>query len=90
MTTFVRARIEDDLLPIVECIYNRDLMVPVKTDQLFFVMNEEIHEKFGVRSDLGEVLIYSPTFETDYQCMWVGLSIDFDFIELEALTGVNA
>jgi hypothetical protein len=86
MTTFARARI-DDSLPIVECIYNRELMVPVKTDQLFFVMSEEVHEKFDVRSDLGEVLIYSPVFEEDYGCMWVGLSIDFEFLQLE---GVNA
>lgn len=86
MTTFARARIDEDSLPIVECIYNRELMVPVKTDQMFFVMSEDVHNKFGVRSDLGEVLIYSPLFEEDYQCMWVGLSVDFDMFELEEIT----
>lgn len=87
MTTFARARIDDDSLPIVECIYNRELMVPVKTDQLFFVMSEEIHDKFGIVYDHGEMLIYSPTFEEDYHCMWVAQTIDFDFFELQ---GVNA
>jgi len=86
MTTFARARFEDDSLPIVECIYNRDLMVPVKTDQLFFVMSEEIHDKYEVDYNLGEMLIYSPKFEEDYGCMWVAQTIDFEFFELEGVT----
>lgn len=80
MTTFAKARINDHDLPIVDCVYNTDLSVPVKDDQLFFVMSEEIHRKFGVDPDLGEILIYSPKFESELSCMWIGQSIDFDFI----------
>ncbi len=87
MTTFARARLDGPYLPMVECIHNRELMVPVKDRQLFFVMSEEIHEKFEVRSDLCEVLIDSPTFEEHYSCMWVGLSIDFNFIDMTELQG---
>lgn len=86
MTTFARARITDESLPIVDCVYNTDLSVPVKDDQLFFVMSEEVHEKFGVDYDLGEMLIYSPRFEEDLHCMWIAQTIDFDFIEMEELT----
>lgn len=81
MTTLARPRLDD--IPLVECIHNRELMVPVKDDQLFFVMSEEIHEKFGIVYDHGEMLIYSPKFEQDYSCMWVAQTIDFDFLDLE-------
>lgn len=83
MTTFARPRLDEDEIPLVECIHNRELMVPVKDDQLFFVMSEEVHEKFDIDYDLGEMLIYSPRFEEDLGCMWVAQTIDFDFLELE-------
>lgn len=83
MTTFARARITDEELPIVECIYNRELMVPVKTDQLFFVMSEEVNRKFDIDSKWGEMLIYSPQFEQELTCMWVAHQGDFDLLELE-------
>lgn len=82
MTTFARARITDEDLPIVDCIHNTELSVPVVDDQLFFVMSEEIHKKFGVDYELGEMLIYSPKFESDLSCMWIAQTIDFDFFEL--------
>lgn len=85
MTTFAKARITDEDVPLVECVYNRDLMVPVLDDQLFFVMSEEIHEKFGIDYDCGEMLIYSPRFESDMTCMWVAQTIDFDFPTVEEL-----
>ena len=86
MTTFARARLNDYDLPIVDCVYNTDLSVPVKDDQLFFVMSEEVHQKFGVDYDNGEMLIYSPLFEKEMSCMWVAQTIDFDFFELEGIT----
>ena len=82
MTTFARARITDHELPIVDCVYNRELSVPIKDDQLFFVMSEEVNKKFDVDSKYGEMLIYSPLFEKELSCMWVALQSDFDFLEL--------
>ena len=86
MTTFARARITDYDLPIVDCVYNTDLSVPVKDDQLFFVMSEEVHQKFGIDSKHGEMLIYSPKFEEELSCMWIALQSDFELFELEGIT----
>lgn len=81
MTTFAKLRAPEEGLAAVECIYNRDLDRYIDPDLLYFVMSEEVHEKFGVDYDLGEMLIYSPKFATDLGCMWVAQTIDFDFIE---------
>lgn len=82
MTQFVRRGRELDLPAMVECVYNRDLMVPVDTDELFFAMSKDVHEKFGVEFGKGEVLIYSPKFEPELTCMWIAQSADFDVLEL--------
>jgi len=82
VTLFAKPRIDDpDELIGVECISNRELHALVDNTHLFFVMSQEIHEKYGINSDLGEMLIYSPHFEPELSCMWVAQTIDFDFVE---------
>lgn len=69
--------------PELECIYNREITSYIgKDDQRFIVMSEELHEKYDVDYDAGEVLLYAPDFRPDMSCMWVGQTIDFDFSEL--------
>ena len=81
MTTIARPRLDE--IPLVECVHNRELMVPIKEDQLFFVMSEDVNKKFGIDYDLGEMLIYSPKFEEHLACLWVAQTIDFDFLDLD-------
>jgi len=81
MPTMARPRDLRDGLAIVDCVHNTELSVPVKEDQLFFVMSEDVHKKFGVDYDEGEMLIYSPKFEPQFSCMWIAQTIDFDFFE---------
>lgn len=83
MTVFAVMR--DPMLgsPELECVYNRELTTSIgRDDQRFIVMSEELHEKYGVDYDAGEVLLYAPDFRPDIECMWVGQTIDFDFSEL--------
>jgi hypothetical protein len=44
---------------------------------LFYVMSKEFNEKFGIDTELGEVAVYSPNFEKDLSCAWVGQASDF-------------
>jgi hypothetical protein len=81
MTTFAKLRAPETGLASVECIHNRDLERLVDPDLTYFVLSEEIREKFGIDYDDGEMLIYSPEFEPDMSCMWVAQTIDFDFTE---------
>jgi hypothetical protein len=53
----------------------------VDPELTYFVLSEEIREKFDIDYDLGEMLIYSPHFEPNMSCMWVAQTIDFDFTE---------
>jgi hypothetical protein len=80
MATFARAITEDGPV-ILDCAYNTELSVPLDDDQLFFVLSKEAHEKFDLSFGKGEVLIYSPKFETSLSCPWVGQAVDFEFIE---------
>jgi hypothetical protein len=81
MTTFAKLRAPEWGTAVVECIHNRELERPVDPELTYFVLSEEIREKFNIDYDLGEMLIYSPSFEPDMSCMWVAQTIDFDFTE---------
>lgn len=80
MTTFARLREPEWGEAMVECIHNRAIERPVSTD-LFIVLEQEVRDKFGIRYDQGEMLIYNPKFEAEMSCMWVAQTIDFDFME---------
>ena len=81
MTTFAKLREPEIGDAFVECIYNRQMEKAVDPKLTFFVLSEEAHEKFGIEYDNGEMLIYSPKFESDLSCAWVAQTIDFDFFE---------
>lgn len=81
MATFAMLREPEDGECMVECIYNRELEAEVPADMRFFVLSEEVHNKFGIDYDNGEMLIYSPEFMKDLSCAWVAQTIDFDFEE---------
>jgi hypothetical protein len=82
MTTFAKVREPEMGNVMAECIANRDLEVELDPTLRYIVMSEEVHDKFKVDYDSGEMLIYSPYFRKDLSCMWVVLTIDFDFTEL--------
>ena len=64
----------------VECINNRELTRVTNSDMLFFVMGDDFGEKFGVDKNAGEVAVYSPNFEKDLSCAWIGQREDFDIM----------
>ena len=82
MTTFAKLREPEIGEAFAECVYNRDLEAEVDPTIRFMVMSEEVHDKFKVDFDDGEMLIYSPDFRKDLSCMWIVQTIDFDFTEL--------
>lgn len=61
----------------LECIHNRELIKKPEPTMLFYVMSKEFNEKFGIDTELGEVAVYSPNFEKDLSCAWVGQASDF-------------
>jgi hypothetical protein len=63
----------------LECIHNRELIKKPEPTMLFYVMSKEFSEKFGIDTELGEVAVYSPNFEKDLSCAWVGKASDFFF-----------
>lgn len=83
----VMARLRDTELgnAVAECIYNRELEVEIDGGAYFFVLSPEVHEKFGIDYDKGEMLIYRPGFQPQYGCCWVAQTIDFDFTTMEEL-----
>ena len=64
----------------VECIHNREITRKTDSDMLFFLMGDDFNEKFGIDKTAGEVAIYSPNFEKDYGCAWIGQREDFDIM----------
>lgn len=84
-TLFARMRPQGDDMAMLECIYNRDLERMADPDLLYIVLPDDVSEKYGIDTDLGEYLIYSPHFEPELSCMWVAQSIDFDFINPDQL-----
>jgi hypothetical protein len=81
MATFAKLRAPEEGLASVECIYNRDLEELVDGNLLFHVLSDEVCEKHDIDTQLGEILIYNPSFRSDMSCSWVAQSIDFDFFE---------
>ena len=79
MYKFVR-KLHDEAVE-VECIHNRELTRPVSDNHLFFLMGEEFDKKFGIDKRAGEVAIYSPSFEEEFGCAWVGQASDFQIME---------
>lgn len=61
----------------LECIHNRDLVKTPEPKTLFYILSDEFHEKFGIDKSLGEVAVYSPNFEKELSCAWVGQKADF-------------
>lgn len=87
MTTFARLRDPQEGLAAVECIHNRDLERWIDPSLTYLVMPEDVHEKYDIFYEHGEVLIYSPHFERELGCLWVGQSIDFDYFDDGDLNG---
>lgn len=81
MTTFARLREPEAGIALVECSANRQMEKAVDPELLYFVLSEEVHEKLDVDYGDGEMLIYSPKFETELSCAWVAQTSDFDFFE---------
>lgn len=76
------ARLKTNTQATVECIHNRDFEVEVEGPQLFFLMGDHYNKIMKVDKYLGEVAIYSPNFQPEYGCAWVGLASDFEIIEV--------
>lgn len=76
MTTFARPK----STAVLECIHNRDLESQAGTD-LLFIRTADAEWKFDVDNRVGEVMLYSPKFEPDLSCAWVGYEHDFEFFE---------
>lgn len=75
MYRFVR-KIEGDVE--VECIHNREITRNITTNDLFFLMGDDFNRKFGIDTNIGEVAVYSPGFEKEFGCAWVGQQSDFE------------
>lgn len=84
-TLFARMRPQDDDIAMLECIYNRDFERMANPELLYIVLSDEISMKYGIDTELGELLVYSPHFEPELGCMWVAQSIDFDFLDPDQL-----
>ena len=66
-----------------ECAHNRDIEYEVDPNLRYFVMSQEVNDKYGIEYDSGEMLIYHPDFghpnHGEDRCLWVAQTIDFDF-----------
>jgi len=86
MISFARVREPEKGNPFCECIHNRELEHEVNPELTYFVMSDDVHEKWGIDYENGEMLIYSPDFghpdHGDDRCLWVAQTIDFDFFAL--------
>lgn len=76
------ARLKTNTQATVECIHNRDFEVEVEPSQLFHLLGDNFNKIMKVDKHLGEVAIYSPNFQPEHGCAWVGLADDFDIIEV--------
>jgi hypothetical protein len=87
MVTFAVVREPDQGNPTCECAHNRDIELEVDPSLTYFVMSDDVNEKYGIDYDDGEMLIYSPDFghpdHGDDRCLWVAQTIDFDFHGLD-------
>lgn len=84
MISFATMREPEKGNALVECIHNRELEHEVNPKLRYFVMSDDVNEKFGIDYDNdGEMLIYHPDFGHpdmgDDRCLWVAQTIDFDF-----------
>lgn len=87
MTTFAKLRDAERGEASVDCAHNREIEASVDPDLTYIVMPEDVNKRYGIDYDNdGEMLIYSPDFMTEYSCLWVAQTIDFDFFTLEDLT----
>lgn len=79
MYKFVR-KISDEPVE-VECIHNREVTRKIIDNNLFFLMGEDFNKKFEIDKVAGEVAVYSPSFEKDFGCAWIGQESDFQIME---------
>ena len=56
MISFARVREPEKGNPFCECIHNRELEHEVNPELTYFVMSDDVHEKWGIDYELGEML----------------------------------